>query len=117
MCIRDRVGAGKMSELAARHLQAQGAASIFVANRTHERAVQLAAKFGGEAIRFDELYETCDRADIVITSTGSPKPIFRREHAERFLARRKNRPMFFIDIAVPVSYTHLRAHETVLDLV
>lgn len=95
------VGAGKMSELAARHLQAQGAASIFVANRTHERAVQLAAKFGGEAIRFDELYETCDRADIVITSTGSPKPIFRREHAERFLARRKNRPMFFIDIAVP----------------
>jgi glutamyl-tRNA reductase len=72
-----------------------------VANRTHERAVQLAAKFGGEAIRFDELYETCDRADIVITSTGSPKPIFRREHAERFLARRKNRPMFFIDIAVP----------------
>jgi glutamyl-tRNA reductase len=95
------VGAGKMSELAARHLQAQGAASIFVSNRTYERATQLAAKFSGEAIHFDDLYETCDRADIVITSTGSPHAIFRREHGEKFLAKRKNRPMFFIDIAVP----------------
>jgi glutamyl-tRNA reductase len=95
------VGAGKMSELAARHLQAQGAASIFVANRTYERAKQLAAKFSGEAMLFEEIYETCDRADIVITSTGSPHTIFRREHGEKFLARRKNRPMFFIDIAVP----------------
>jgi glutamyl-tRNA reductase len=95
------VGAGKMSELAARHLQAHGAASIFVANRTYERAQQLAAKFNGEAIQFSELYNTCDRADIVITSTGAPVAIFRREHGELFLSRRKNRPMFFIDIAVP----------------
>jgi glutamyl-tRNA reductase len=95
------VGAGKMSELAARHLLAHGAASIFVANRTYDRASQLAAKFNGQAIRFDELYETCDRADIVITSTGAPVTIFHREHGERFLSRRKNRPMFFIDIAVP----------------
>jgi glutamyl-tRNA reductase len=95
------VGAGKMSELAARHLQAHGAASIFVANRTYERAEQLAAKFNGEAIHFSELYNTCDRADIVITSTGAPAAIFRREHGELFLSRRKNRPMFFIDIAVP----------------
>src|SRR5579872_42054 len=95
------VGAGKMSELAARHLLAHGAASIFVANRTHERAAQLAAKFDGQAIRFEQLYETCDRADIVITSTGAPHAIFRREHGELFLSRRKNRPMFFIDIAVP----------------
>src|SRR5205807_7693835 len=55
----------------------------------------------GEAIHFDELYQTVDRADIVISSTGSEEPIFRREHGEAFLARRKNRPMFFIDIAVP----------------
>lgn len=95
------VGAGKMSELAARHLLSNGAASIFVANRTHERAVELAQKFDGEAIRFEQLYETCDRADIVITSTGAPHAIFRPEHGELFLARRKNRPMFFIDIAVP----------------
>jgi glutamyl-tRNA reductase len=95
------VGAGKMSELAARHLLAHGAEAIFVANRTHERAQQLAAKFDGHAILFEQLYETCDRADIVITSTGAPHAIFRREHGELFLARRKNRPMFFMDIAVP----------------
>ena len=95
------VGAGKMSELAARHLMAHGCASIFVSNRTYERAIGLAQKFNGQAIRFDDLYNTCDRADIVITSTGSPHAIFRREHGEQFLARRKNRPMFFIDIAVP----------------
>lgn len=95
------VGAGKMSELAARHLLAHGAGTIFVSNRTYDRAVTLAQKFSGEVIPFDKLYDTCDRADIVITSTGAPHAIFRREHAERFLARRRNRPMFFIDIAVP----------------
>jgi len=95
------VGAGKMSELAAKHLLAHGAGSIFVANRTHDRAVELAGRFQGEAIRFDELYDTADRADIVISSTGAPHAIFRREHGVKFLQRRKNRPMFFIDIAVP----------------
>ncbi len=95
------VGAGKMSELAARHLMAHGAESVFVANRTYDRARQLAARFKGQAILFEQLYDTCDRADIVITSTGAPHAIFRREHGELFLARRKNRPMFFIDIAVP----------------
>jgi glutamyl-tRNA reductase len=95
------VGAGKMSELAARHLIAHGATSIFVANRTYDRAIRLAQKFDGQAIEFSRLYDTCDRADIVITSTGAPHAIFRREHGEMFLTRRKNRPMFFIDIAVP----------------
>jgi len=95
------VGAGKMSELAARHLLAHGAGSIMVANRTYERAEQLAHKFAGQPIRFEHLYETTDKADIVITSTGAPHAIFRREHGERFMARRRNRPMFFIDIAVP----------------
>jgi glutamyl-tRNA reductase len=80
---------------------AHGCASIFVANRTYERAIGLAQKFEGQAIKFDDLYSNCDRADIVITSTGAPHAIFRREHGEQFLARRKNRPMFFIDIAVP----------------
>ena len=95
------VGAGKMSELAARHLLARGAESIFVANRTYDRAIGLAHKFKGQAIEFSRLYDTCERADIVITSTGSPRFIFRREHGVEFLSRRKNRPMFFIDIAVP----------------
>jgi glutamyl-tRNA reductase len=95
------VGAAKMSELAARHLLANGAARILVANRTYSRAVAMAEKFGGRAIPFEELYATVDRADVVISSTGAPHAIFRREHGEAFLARRKNRPMFFIDIAVP----------------
>jgi len=95
------VGAGKMCELAARHLLAHGAGSIFVANRTYDRALKLAGKFNGQAIHFDQLYETADRADIVISSTGAPHFIFRQEHAQRFLQKRRNRPMFFIDIAVP----------------
>ena len=95
------VGAGKMCELAARHLLAHGATKIYVGNRTFERAAALASKFNGEPIAFDQLYDTVDKADIVISSTGAPHTIFRREHGERFLARRKNRPMFFIDIAVP----------------
>ncbi len=95
------VGAGKMCELAARHLLAHGAASILVANRTFERAARLAEKFNGRALPFENLYDTVDQADIVISSTGAPHAIFRREHAERFLHKRRNRPMFFIDIAVP----------------
>ena len=95
------VGAGKMSEQAARHLMDQGAGAVLVANRTHERAEQLAQRFGGRAIRFEEIYTTADQADIIITSTGSAQPIFRREHAHHFMQQRRGRPMFFIDIAVP----------------
>jgi glutamyl-tRNA reductase len=95
------VGAGKMSELAARHLLANGAASLFVANRTYDRAIRLAQKFKGQAIEFSRIYETCNRADIIITSTGSPHFIFRPDHGEKLMALRQNKPMFFIDIAVP----------------
>ena len=95
------VGAGKMCELAARHLLAHGAEKIYVSNRTYERAEILAKKFNGEALPFDQLYDTVPRADIVISSTGAPHAIFRKEHGEKFLSKRRNRPMFFIDIAVP----------------
>jgi glutamyl-tRNA reductase len=95
------VGAGKMSELAARHLVQQGAGAILVTNRTMERARQLAEPFDGRVIPFEKLYETATEADIVISSTGAPHPIFRREHGQQFMQRRRNRPMFFIDIAVP----------------
>ena len=95
------VGAGKMSELAARHLLSNGASSLFVANRTYDRAIRLAQRFNGQAIEFSRIYDTCDRADIVITSTGSPHFIFRPEHGEKLMALRRNKPMFFIDIAVP----------------
>ncbi|HVP43444.1 MAG TPA: glutamyl-tRNA reductase, partial [Terriglobales bacterium] len=95
------VGAGKMSELAARHLLAHGAEQIMVANRTYQKAQDMAEAFGGQAVLFEQLYDTVDKADIIISSTGAPHFIFRREHGEAFLHRRKNRPMFFIDIAVP----------------
>jgi glutamyl-tRNA reductase len=95
------VGAGKMSELAARHLVQQGAGAILVSNRTQERARSMAEEFQGRVIPFEQLYDAASSADIVITSTGAPHPIFRREHGQAFLHRRRNRPMFFIDIAVP----------------
>ncbi len=100
------VGAGKMSELAARHLIQKGASSILVTNRTQSRAEKIAENFSSltvhtEAIPFEALYEQADRADIVITSTGAPQKIFGRSHGQHFLHRRRNRPMFFIDIAVP----------------
>jgi glutamyl-tRNA reductase len=94
-----------MSELAARHLVQQGAGAILVSNRTAERARRLAEEISGpvvpQVIDFDQLYEAASRADIVISSTGAPHPIFRREHGLAFLHKRRNRPMFFIDIAVP----------------
>jgi glutamyl-tRNA reductase len=95
------VGAGKMSELAARHLMQHGAGSLLISNRTQERAVHLAQKFNGHVVRFDDLHARADEADILITSTGSPEFIFRTPHAQQFLHRRRNRPMFIIDIAVP----------------
>jgi glutamyl-tRNA reductase len=95
------VGAGKMSELAARHLVEQGAGAILVTNRTLERARRMAESFAGQVIPFDQLYEAASQADIVISSTGAPHSIFGREHGQAFLHRRRNRPMFFIDIAVP----------------
>ncbi|HEX7285322.1 MAG TPA: glutamyl-tRNA reductase [Candidatus Angelobacter sp.] len=95
------VGAGKMAELAARHLISHGAAHVIISNRTHERALQLAESLGGQAVPFDRLHETSGQADIILTSTGATEPLFRREHGERLLKGRRNRPVFFIDIAVP----------------
>ena len=95
------VGAGKMGELAARHLLAQGAGSILVANRTLARAERLAQSFGGRVLPFEHMLERADEADIVITSTGAHSFVFRREDGPRLLKRRRGRPMCFIDIAVP----------------
>ncbi|HKF20255.1 MAG TPA: glutamyl-tRNA reductase [Candidatus Angelobacter sp.] len=95
------LGAGKMAELAARHLMARGAGKIMISNRTHDRAVELAEAFGGQAVPFDRLHQFADHADIILTSTGASEPVFRKEHGEALLRVRKNRPVFFIDIAVP----------------
>ena len=100
------VGAGKMSELAVRHLIQHGATDILIANRTQERAERIAAQFQGktvttEVIPFDTLHAQADRADIVITSTGATEQLFGQSHGQHFIQRRRGRPMFFIDIAVP----------------
>jgi glutamyl-tRNA reductase len=95
------IGAGKMSELAARHLLQHGSAPILVANRTFDRAVALAQRYNGHPIRFEDLHAQADKADIIIASTGSAEPIFRREHAQKMLQKRRNRPILFVDIAVP----------------
>jgi glutamyl-tRNA reductase len=95
------VGAGKMSELAARHLMQHGADSIMVANRTWDRAMRLAEQFLGQAVRFEDLHARAHEADIIITSTGSSEHIFGMQDAQQILHKRKNRPVFLIDIAVP----------------
>lgn len=108
------MGAGKMGELAARNLMHQGAARIYLCNRTEERAVALAEKFAcahksgtqpqsgiAEAIPFRALHETAALADIVVSCTGAEEPIFQSVHAHAYAHRRKQKPMFFIDIAVP----------------
>lgn len=95
------VGAGKMSELAARHLQRAGANRILVANRTLARAEQMAALFQGNVVPYDNLSQPLTQADIVITSSGAPHYILTRDMVRAALHQRKNRPIFLIDIAVP----------------
>lgn len=95
------VGAGEMAELAATHLLQAGIKRILVANRTLSRGQELAQQMGGEAIPFDLLFERLTEVDIVITSTGSPEAVIRAKDIREVLRRRKQRPMFFIDIAVP----------------
>jgi glutamyl-tRNA reductase len=95
------VGAGKMCELSARHLKQQGAGTILVSNRTLERAERMAEPFGGKVVPFEQLHETAWQADIVLTSTGAPHAIFTKLHGQQFMHRRRNRPMFFMDLAVP----------------
>jgi glutamyl-tRNA reductase len=95
------VGAGEMAELAAMHLLQAGVRRIMVANRTYERGAELARQFHGEAIAFDSLFDRLTETDIIIASTGAPEAIIRAKDLKDVLKKRKNRPMFFIDIAVP----------------
>ena len=95
------IGAGKMSELATKHLLSSGAGAILVTNRTYQKAVQLAHAFRGTAIQFDQIFEYIDQADIIISSTGAPHFIITKDRAERMIAARRNRPIFFVDISVP----------------
>ncbi|HYL37211.1 MAG TPA: glutamyl-tRNA reductase [Bryobacteraceae bacterium] len=95
------VGAGKMSELAARHLRRNGATQIFVTNRTHERAVEMAQLFDGQIVEYTRFQEFLPEVDIVITSSGAPHYIIVRDEMKKVIDARRNRPVFLIDIAVP----------------
>jgi glutamyl-tRNA reductase len=95
------LGAGEMSRLTAQALVSRGARSIFVTNRSYERAVELANDMGGSAVRFDEWEKVLERVDVVISSTGAPHALIHREDVEKVRRARKFRPLFFIDIAVP----------------
>jgi glutamyl-tRNA reductase len=95
------VGAGEMAELALEHLKRQGVAKFIIANRTLERGVRLAQRFGGAAVVLDELEEQLLAADILISSTGSDAYLLNRSQVKAVMRRRKQRPLFLIDIAVP----------------
>jgi len=95
------LGAGETSELTARHLVANGVSTVIVANRTFERANLLAQEFGGEAIRLDDFPNYLTRADIVISCTAAPKYIVDANDLLPFIDERKDKPILFIDIAVP----------------
>lgn len=95
------IGAGEMAELAVEHLIRNRIGDIFIANRTFERGVELAKRFNGKAVRFEEIEDCFTLVDIIISSTGSPDFIVRRDQVKGLMRNRRNRPLFFIDIAVP----------------
>ncbi len=95
------VGAGKMSELTAQHLMEKGIAQVVVTNKTHEKAVKLARRLLGSALPFDNLHEGLQQVDIVITSTACPRAILHHDEVRDVMRRRRGRPLFLFDIAVP----------------
>jgi len=95
------VGAGEMAELVITHLVSSGASDVLVANRTLARAEDLARRFGGRAVSFEDLAKALQSADIVITSTSSREPIITRQTLAPVMQARRGKPVFLIDIAVP----------------
>lgn len=95
------IGAGEMAELAAEHFLSQGIGQLLVANRTIERAVELAERFKGDTVPFGHVLDALKSVDIVLSSTGSPDPILWHKDVKARMRERRNRPLFFIDIAVP----------------
>jgi glutamyl-tRNA reductase len=95
------VGAGKIGELTAKHLQGNGLRDVVVANRAFEKGEELANRFGGKAIAFDEFPAHLAEADIVIASTAAPQFVIRPEDVAAAVARRRRRDLFFVDLSVP----------------
>ncbi len=95
------IGAGQIAGQVARGLHANGIGPILVANRTFERARELAEQFGGSAIRFDRIDDALERVDIVIASSAAPHVVISREQVGEAMRCRNGRPLCLIDIAVP----------------
>ena len=95
------LGTGEMGELTAEHLHGNEVKQVFVANRSYDKAVELAQRFGGAAVNFDAIDEHLTTCDIVIASTSAPHYIVERQHAMRALDTRRNRNLFLIDLSVP----------------
>ncbi len=95
------IGAGDTMELVARHLREQGCTRLVVANRSLDRAQALAERFSGYAVALDDLPTHLAEADIIISSTASPEPVLRRPMLESALRKRRRRPVFIVDLAVP----------------
>lgn len=95
------IGAGETIELVGRHLREAGITQITVANRTLSRGQHLAQQLGGQAVPLTDLAEVLPQADIIIASTASPLPVLGKGAVERALKKRRYRPMFMVDIAVP----------------
>jgi len=95
------IGAGEMCELAAKHFLNSGVRGLMVTNRTFERAEKLADEFDGKAVRFDDLFDQLHKADIILSSTGAPHTIIGAGDLDEVMRRRRQKPMFFIDIAIP----------------
>ena len=95
------IGAGKIGELAAQALSSRGADIALVANRTLDRAQEVAHRFGGKPLGLDRIAEELVRADVVVASTSAPGFVVTREHVESALPARRGWPLFLIDIAVP----------------
>jgi glutamyl-tRNA reductase len=95
------LGAGETSELTARALAARGVEAVFVANRRYNRAIGLAQRFGGRAVRIDELPAQLEQADIVVSTTNSPHHLIERGELELVAEARQGRPLLLIDLAVP----------------
>jgi glutamyl-tRNA reductase len=100
------IGAGETGELTARALHERGVETVFVANRRYDRAIGLAQRFEGHAVRFEELPAQLAAADIVVSSTGSPHTLVGPEEMETVMELRDNRPLLLIDIAVPRDIDH-----------
>jgi glutamyl-tRNA reductase len=95
------IGAGKMADSAARHLRRAGVSEILVTNRTRARAEALAEDCGGRVLDYERFEDTVPQVDIVLASSGAPHYILTKEQMRGVMSRRRNRPMFLIDIAVP----------------